>query len=39
MISPLLNFTMKEMNEFLNVCTDSYTISNPFILLNIETPE
>lgn len=37
MISTLTNFTLKDLQEFLDMCTDSYAATNPFILLKIQT--
>ena len=39
MLSPLLNFTVTEIDEFVTVCTDSYVSSNILVLLNTESPE
>ena len=39
MISTLTNFTLKDLQEFLDMCTDSYAATNPFILLKIQTAE
>lgn len=39
MISPMIELTEVDLKEFLDMCTDSYAATNPYLIYNIQTPE
>lgn len=39
MISPMFELTEADLKEFLDMCTDSYIETNPYLILKIQTPE